>query len=108
MGPEYIVIVTTFPSRDQADLIAQKLIRCRMVACAQIAGPIESTYAWRGKVETSSEWSCSFKTRRDKYDDVEAAIVALHPYETPEILCFAVDGGYAKYLRWIDESIDHR
>lgn len=106
MDREYLVLTTTFPTRHDADEAAAELIDRRLAACAQVAGPVTSTYRWQGNIETSTEWSCSFKLRRDRYDAAAAALRKRHPYETPEILAVPVVAGDDAYLRWIDESLD--
>ena len=58
----------------------------RLAACVQVSGPITSTYRWKGAVETSQEWQCWAKSRRELYGPIEQAIRGLHPYEEPEIL----------------------
>ena len=44
------------------------------------------------------------KTQRDCYPALEAAILALHPYELPEIVTVPLDGGLPAYLDWINSS----
>lgn len=105
MSSDYLVILTTFPSREQAQAAAAELVQQKLVACAQVVGPIASTYRWQGAVETAEEWTCTLKTRADRYDAVAATIGKLHPYETPEILATPIVAGSPKYLQWIDESL---
>jgi periplasmic divalent cation tolerance protein len=100
------MVVTTFPTRHHADEAAADLIDQRLAACAQIVGPVTATYRWQGKIETSMEWSCTLKTRRDRYDDLEAALRKLHPYDVPQIVAYPMVEADARYLRWIDESLD--
>ena len=106
MERPYIVVVTTFPTREAADAAAADLVERRLAACVQVAGPIASTYPWQGQTETSTEWTCTIITRRDRYADLETALRKLHPYDTPEILAHAVVEGDSRYLRWIDASLD--
>jgi periplasmic divalent cation tolerance protein len=103
--PDYIQILTTFATRADADSVGGELVRRRLAACAQVGGPITSTYHWNGAVETGDEWTLTLKTRGDRWEAVRAAIKELHPYETPEILCLPAIAGDEKYLRWIDESL---
>jgi periplasmic divalent cation tolerance protein len=78
----------------------------KLAACVQINGPIESTYRWKGKVETSTEWLCLIKTWEDLFGKVEAAIKKLHPYETPEIIAVPIVKGSKEYLTWLDAETD--
>ena len=43
------------------------------------------------------------KIKSADYAAVEQAILALHDYETPEIVALPVAQGFAGYLSWIDE-----
>jgi len=42
------------------------------------------------------------KTTADRLDALRARLVALHPYELPEVIALPVAGGHAPYLAWID------
>lgn len=100
----YIQISTTTETKEQAQKIAKYLVEQKLAACVQITGPIESTYRWKGKVETASEYLCLIKTRITLFKKVEAAIKILHPYETPEIIAVAIVKGSREYLNWLGEE----
>ncbi len=102
---QYIQVLTTVARREDAQQIAQALLEARLAACVQVSGPVTSTYRWRGQIETAQEWQCSAKSRRDLYDQIEAAIRRLHPYEVPEILAVALLEGNARYLAWLDGEV---
>jgi periplasmic divalent cation tolerance protein len=99
---DYIQVVTTTESREDAEQIARSLVEERLAACVQVIGPIISTYRWRGQIETAQEWQCWIKSRRDLYDRIEQAIRRLHPYEVPEILAIPAVAGSADYLAWLE------
>lgn len=102
---DVIVVVTTVGSKDDANRIATTLVDRRLVACAQISGPIDSVYWWEDEVERAEEWVCTVKTRQDRYAVVEEAIRQLHPYEVPEILAVSVVAGNAAYLQWVGQQV---
>lgn len=97
----FIQISTTTETKEQAQKIAQYLVEQKLAACVQITGPIESTYRWKGKVETAKEWLCLIKTRASLFKKVESAIKKLHPYETPEIIAVPIIKGSREYLKWL-------
>lgn len=99
---DYIQVVTTAPTRDDAETIARALVNERLAACVQMIGPIISTYHWDGKVETNQEWQCMIKSRRELFEKIVAAIRATHPYKVPEILALPVLAADQPYLDWID------
>ena len=104
----YIQISTTTETKEQAQKIARSLVEKRLAACVQISGPIESTYRWKGKIETANEWLCLIKTRDDLFDKVEAAIKKLHSYETPEIIAVPIVKGSKEYLNWLDDETENK
>jgi periplasmic divalent cation tolerance protein len=102
---EYIQVVTTTETKEQAQRIAQVVVEKRLAACAQIVGPISSTYWWKGKIETAGEWLCLMKSRNDLFTDLEQAIREIHPYEVPEIIAMPIAAGSAGYLKWLGEEL---
>ncbi len=66
---DYIQVVTTTERREDAERIARALVEQRLAACAQVSGPITSTYRWQGEIETAQEWQCRAKSRRDLFAD---------------------------------------
>lgn len=100
---DLIVIETTLGARQDADKLAAALVDQKLAACVQITGPITSTYRWQGQIETSEEWRLSIKTERRYFEAAERAILALHPYEQPEILAFPVIAANAGYEAWVKE-----
>ena len=70
----------------------------------QIGGPIDSSYWWNGRIETSREFLLTIKTRRDLFPRLEQAILKLHPYEQPEILALSAGEVTAGYLKWLVEQ----
>jgi len=105
VSEEYIQVVTTTGSADEARRIAMALVEEKLAACVQIVGPIESIYRWQGKLEKATEWQCWIKTRRQNYDAVEAAIRRWHSYEVPEILAVPIITGSEAYLKWLSDVI---
>lgn len=101
---DYLQVVTTVQSKEDARRIADRLVEKRLAACVQIAGPITSVYRWRGKVESADEWQLSAKTRSALYEAVEREIRAGHPYEVPEIVGLPIVAASADYLAWIGEE----
>ena len=102
---DYIQVVTTTEHKQDAQTIARALVEERLAACVQVLGPITSTYHWKGEIETSQEWQCWAKSRRELYERVEEAIRRLHPYEVPEILAVEIVAGSRSYLAWLDEAL---
>jgi len=102
---EYVQVLTTAGSEEEAERIGTALLERRLAACVQALGPITSRYRWQGKLEEASEWQCLAKTEASLYEEVEAAIRAVHSYEEPEILAIPVLAGSRGYLDWVSASL---
>ena len=102
---EYIQVFTTTNKKDDAGKIARDLVEKRLAACAQVVGPIQSVYRWKGKIEEEEEWLCILKSRSDCYEKIEKRLKDIHPYEEPEILVFSVVKGSRSYLTWLDQQV---
>jgi periplasmic divalent cation tolerance protein len=106
MEPEYLQVVTTAGSEEEAERISAELVERRLAACVQVLGPIVSRYRWQGEVETAREWMCVAKTERERYPGVEATIRELHSYDEPEIVATPIVAGSKGYLDWIRKSLE--
>jgi periplasmic divalent cation tolerance protein len=98
----YCVVTTTAPSREVAGAIADALLEQRLAACIQVF-PIESVYRWQGQRTEETEYLLFIKTREALYEQVQALVRSVHPYEVPEILSLPVTAGLPDYLAWISE-----
>lgn len=97
-----IIVLTNAPDRVVARRIADALIERRLAACVNLLAECTSVYRWKGAIETATEVPMLIKTRADIYDDVEAAIRGLHPYELPEIIAIPVEQGSIEFLEWVN------
>jgi periplasmic divalent cation tolerance protein len=96
--------VTTTDSREAAEALAQSAVEARVAACAQVSGPINSTYWWDGRVESAEEWYVTFKTTAERYPALEEHIRAHHTYDVPEVVLLPILAGNPAYLAWVSEE----
>jgi periplasmic divalent cation tolerance protein len=97
-----ILVLTHCPDRDSAMGLARVLVTARLAACVNVGAPAESMYHWQGQIQTAEEVPVTIKTRAALYSRVEAAILANHPFELPEIVAVPVSHGSPPYLEWLD------
>jgi periplasmic divalent cation tolerance protein len=100
----YSQVSTTIDSKEAAESLASSAVEARVAACAQVVGPIRSTYWWEGKVDRADEYLIFFKTPSDKADDLQAHLLAAHSYDVPEIIHTPIIGGNPAYLAWLTEE----
>jgi len=103
MGEEYVVVLTTTGSAEAANELARGIVDAYLGACVQVAGPIQSTYRWRGAVHVDQEWQCLVKTTMARLDELVAHIKANHSYDVPEIIATPIVAGSPEYLSWVQE-----
>lgn len=103
---EFIQVVTTTASAEEARRIAAALVEQRLAGCVQIVGPVESIYRWQKKVERAQEWQLWIKTRSSLFVEVEGAIRKLHSYDVAEVLALSVLDGSGPYLSWLRTETD--
>jgi periplasmic divalent cation tolerance protein len=94
-------VLVAAASREEADRLAGSVVEHRLAACAQVTGPVHSTFRWQGRVERAEEWLCLLKTTRQRYPDLERHLRGLHSYENPEIIATAITDASADYLDWL-------
>ncbi len=98
-----LAVSTTVATLDAARRVARTLVERRLAACAEIS-PIESFYAWQGKIANDTEFRILFKTTEARYPVIETAIGELHEYELPAIDAVPLERVSEAYGRWIEES----
>lgn len=98
-------VTTTLPDQAAAERMAGVLVEERLAACAQVLGPVSSTYQWQGRVERATEWFCHLKTTAARLPELQVRIGELHPYDVPEIVAVPILGGNPDYLRWIEQTV---
>jgi periplasmic divalent cation tolerance protein len=102
---ERVVALSTVATAEDAERIAAELVTRRLAACVNVVPGIVSVYRWQGGVQRDEERLLIIKTRRSSLEALREALVALHPYEVPELVALPVEAGHEPYLRWLDESV---
>jgi periplasmic divalent cation tolerance protein len=101
METTYILILVTTATKQEAETIAQNLLEEKLIACANILGPVSSHFHWQGKIDHAEECLVLMKSRLNLFDAVAARVKELHSYEVPEILALSVVRGSEGYLGWL-------
>ncbi|MBX3026720.1 divalent-cation tolerance protein CutA [bacterium] len=102
---EVVVVLVTVPTREDGERLAEALVGEALAACVNLVGPVRSIYRWQGEVARDDEHLLLIKTTRAGYAALEARVLALHPYENPEVIALPVERGAGAYLRWVARSV---
>ncbi len=97
----FIAVLVTAPNKEEAESLAEMMVREKLAACCNVLTGITSIYEWEGKLEKSGECLIIAKTRADLFDAVSKAVSEAHSYEVPEIIAVPIADGYKPYLDWL-------
>lgn len=100
---KYIMVTTTFDSKEEANKIISLLLEKRLVSCCQLSN-ITSSYHWKGNIEHQDEFLLQMKSKKELYKEIENAILENHSYETPQLIAYDIVDGYKEYLDWIEKE----
>ncbi len=104
MDNELVVVLTTFPNDEDADVFAGILVDERLAACVNVLPVMRSIYTWKGATERADERQLVIKTRRQRLPDLERRLRELHPYDIAEFIVVKVESSSADYGNWVVES----
>jgi periplasmic divalent cation tolerance protein len=91
----------TCPNAESAKHLAEALVGESLAACVNRIPGIQSTYRWKGEVTTDAEELLLIKTTAEQFEALKERLLALHPYELPELIAVPVERGHAAYLDWV-------
>jgi len=100
---EFIVVLVTCGSEEEALKIAHSLVEERVAACVNLVSPVRSIYRWEGKIWDEKEWILIIKTQKERFEELEKRVKSLHSYSVPEIVGLPIVEGSASYLKWLEE-----
>lgn len=101
---EYLQVSTATETREQAEELARGATAARLVAGAQIVGPVISVFWHLGEFGQGEEWQVIFKTTWDRYLELEAHLSDNHPWNNPEIVAIPILAGSGGYLEWVSRT----
>ena len=99
------LVLSTAPSRKEAEQLSQKLLNSKLAACVNVFFPLISFFTWKGKKEKVQEALLLIKTTSSLFPRVSKLIQKNHSYEVPEIIGWKIDKGNLSYLNWLKQSV---
>lgn len=103
-GGEVRVVLTTCPDESSASRLARTLVEERLAACGNVVPGLRSIYRWEGEVRDDPEALLVLKVATSGLAELADRLVALHPYDVPELVALPVERGTAAYLEWVVEE----
>ncbi|SFQ25570.1 divalent cation tolerance protein [Amycolatopsis arida] len=85
-------------------MLAASAVRAKLAATAQVHGPVTSYFWHLGEEGNGEEWIATFRTTSERYAELEAHLIAEHPWTNPEVTAVKIAAGASGYLRWLVET----
>ncbi|MER5971173.1 divalent-cation tolerance protein CutA [Streptomyces sp. NPDC002055] len=100
-----VMVYTATESREAAVALGKGATEARLAAGAQVVGPVTSLFWHLGEFGEGEEWQLLFRTTSDRYPDLEAHLLANHPWKNPEVVAVPVAAGASGYLGWVARTV---
>ena len=98
------VVLCNCPPEHAAD-IAKAVVTERLAACVNLI-EVRSVYLWDGKLQDDAEVTLVLKTAAETVVALRDRLLALHPYDVPEVVVLTVDAAASApaYVAWVHSS----
>jgi len=101
----YIVVIISTPNKEEAAKIVHSLLNERLIACANIVGPVSSVFWWQGKIDEENEFLVLMKSHKNIFERISERVMEIHSYDVPEIIALPIIEGSQSYLDWLETSL---
>jgi periplasmic divalent cation tolerance protein len=101
----YIVVFITVKDSEEAQKIANSLLKRRQAACVNIIPEVNSHFWWKDKLDSAKESLLIVKTKESLLPELIKSVKKIHSYSIPEIIALPIVGGSQDYLDWIDSEV---
>lgn len=98
-------VATATETKAAAIELAGEAVRMRLAASAQVKGPVTSAFWHLGDFGTGEEWEAVFLTTEERYPELEAFLLASHPWQNPQVTAVAVVAGARACLDWARQAV---
>ena len=104
MPTDVRTVLATAPDETSARTLADAVVAEGLAACVSLVPGVLSVYRWHGELRHDPEILLVMKTTEARAAELRERVVALHPYEVPEVLCLAVEDAPEPFLAWVHEE----
>jgi periplasmic divalent cation tolerance protein len=100
-----IVLFITTADIEEAQRIADLLVKKRKAACVNIVPRVNSLFWWQDKVEKAEESLLIVKSQASLLDQIVKMVKKHHSYDVPEVIALPIIGGNPDYLEWLAREV---
>jgi len=100
-----VVIFITTGTDEEANQLAEMLLKQRKAACVNIVSKVSSSFWWEGHLDSDQESLLIVKAKASLLDEIVALVKEVHTYDVPEVIALPIIGGNPDYLDWIGKEL---
>lgn len=101
-----VVLLTTVHSFDEAERIAQELVKQKLAFCVSISAAERSLYVWQEKLCNEQEWPLKIKTQQSHLQSILDWFEQEHPFDEPEFIVLKTEQSSQAYEQWSHEYLN--
>ena len=98
----FVQLVLTCGSWQEAQRIADLLLEKRLVACAEFL-EIKSKYRWQSSIDEAKEIKLIMESIADNFKKIESEVAKLHSYDTFVLQQVSITNLSQKAQTWLSE-----
>jgi len=103
-----VVIFITTGTHEEANQLAEVLLKQRKAACINIVPGVGSRFWWEGQLHSDQESLLIVKAKASLLDEIVGLVKEVHSYDVPEVIALPIIGGNPDYLEWIGKELQER
>ncbi|ANY19045.1 Divalent-cation tolerance protein CutA [Tsuneonella dongtanensis] len=100
------LIWTPVDTAENARNLAISIVGSGLAACANVIGPIESHFVWKGAMQRSEEYGVLIKLDARTLDAAVAMVEELHVYDVPVVIGWRADSAPPATLAFLAYGLD--
>jgi periplasmic divalent cation tolerance protein len=97
--------MVTTANKEEAKMIVQQLLTEKLIACANVVGPMTSFFWWKEEINEVDEFLIIMKSHKTLFKRILGIVRKIHSYHVPEIIALPVLDGLPNYLDWLSSSL---
>ena len=99
-------VITTVGKREDAENMAENLVKNGLSPCVNIIEDHESVYMWKGDIVHEKEYILLIKTQNREI--ISDHLKKAHPYDVPEIISFHGEIDSNEYEQWFNAYFNRK
>lgn len=105
MATNFVQLVLTCGSWQEAQRIVDRLLEQKLIACAEFI-PVKSKFRWKENIEEADEIKLIMESAQHLFDQIEAEVKKLHSYEIFVLQSLPLDRLSQEASKWWESAIE--